>query len=129
MRINFFILCLLPILSFANEPMQPPTLEYDYCNEKGTFCSKSEIEHYYENGQKISAAGSVVEENSDQLLNIDHYYRNQCMIKLDIPLGGSVPKDKFHQWGECLVGKLSNAVKNRNQENQDYLEKTKRIFE
>ncbi|WP_023270275.1 hypothetical protein [Acinetobacter gyllenbergii] len=129
MKKIFIILCLLPNFAYAEEPMQPPLVEYNYCNAKGTFCSKSEVTHYYENGQKNSSVGGIDEANSDQLLNLDHYYRNQCKIKFGIPLDKSVPRDKFKQWGECLVGNISNSVKNRNQENQDYLEKTKKIFE
>lgn len=129
MKKAIIILCLLPIFVYAEEPMQPPTIEYDYCNAKGTFCSKSKVEHSYENGQKVSTVGGVVEANSDQLLNLDHYYRNQCKTKLGIPLEKGVPKNKFKKWGDCLVNNLSDAVKNRNQENRDYLEKTLKIFE
>lgn len=127
---KFLKLAILPFIcqfSYSESALQPPTIEYDYCNEKGTYCSKSEIEYYIEDGKTIAAAGGVADSNANRLLNLDHFYRNECMTKIGLNVFGSVPKTLQSEFSSCLVTKLSNAIENRNKENLDYLNRIKII--
>lgn len=122
------ILSFICQFSYAESALQPPTIEYNYCNEKGTYCSKSEIEYYIEDGKTIAAAGGVSDSNADQLLNLDHFYRNECMTKIGLSRFESVPKTLQSEFSSCLVTKLGIAIENRNKENLDYLKHTKMIY-
>ncbi len=112
----------------AEDAMQPATIDYDYCNKEGTFCTKSDVQYQEIEGQKTALAGGVNEINSDLMLNLDHYYRNQCAEKLNIPKNTTIPENKVSDWGDCIVQNLANAVQNKNAENIKYLDKTKEIF-
>ncbi|MBJ8474348.1 hypothetical protein [Acinetobacter bereziniae] len=125
--IKFFPYLLLSVVH-AESAMQPPLIKYDYCSDKGTMCGKYEIEYNVINGQKTESIGGIIESNTDQLLNLDHYYRNKCNEELGLNEFGLRTKDDTVKFGNCLIYKLSHAIENRNKENTSYLEKTKEIF-
>lgn len=124
------ILCLFLVcnLGYAESAMQPPTVEYDYCNDKGTVCGKNKIEYNVENGQKTASVGGVIESNTDQLLNLDHFYRNKCSGELGFDQNQIISKNDISKLGDCLINNLEPAIKNRNNENNQYLKETKEIF-
>ena len=93
--LNITVLSLICQFSYAESALQPPTVEYDYCNNEGTFCSKSETEYYMEDGKTIATVGGVAESNRDQLLNLDHFYRNKCMAELGLKVYESVSKSRL----------------------------------
>ncbi|MGU3311803.1 hypothetical protein [Acinetobacter sp. M5A5_2a] len=109
--------------------MQPATKEYEYCNEAGTSCGVSIIEKSFENGVVVNSVGNIDDSNEEQLLNLDHFYRKECLKLLGLNPDNGVPSDKKKTFGTCLIRKLTIAVKNRNSENSHYIEKTKRIFD
>lgn len=128
-RIFLIVLLLATSLHvLAEQPMQSALKDYDHCNQTGTACSRSGIDYSIEDGKKIAVVNTEFEANSDLLLNLDHFYRKKCMAEMGIGENESIPKSKFKQWGRCLVESLDNAIQHRNQENLDYLEKTKNIF-
>ncbi|GAA5632278.1 hypothetical protein Acal02_02929 [Acinetobacter calcoaceticus] len=129
---RFFLIPFLLVTSLhvlAEQPMQPALKDYDHCNQTGTICSRSGIDYSIEDGKKITVVNTEFEANSDLLLNLDHFYRKKCMTEMGIGENESIPKSKFKQWGGCVVERLNNAIQYRNQENLDYLEQTKKIFQ
>lgn len=115
--------------SYSGEAaMQPPTIEYNYCNHTGTSCSRTEVEYAYDNGQKVAISGGINEDSREQLINLDHYYRSQCNKELGILITDERTKELTARFRECLIRKLDFAIQNRNKENLDYLKKTKEIF-
>jgi hypothetical protein len=109
--------------------MQPATKEYEYCNEWGTSCGMSIIENSVENGIVVNSVASIDDSNEEQLLNLDHFYRRECSKILELNPNNGIPKDKTKKFSDCLVQKLTIAIKNRNSENSSYLEKAKKIFQ
>ncbi|WP_060466221.1 hypothetical protein [Acinetobacter sp. LMB-5] len=116
-------------IAIAESPMQPASKEYDYCNKTGTTCGVSFIEKSFENGQMVNSVGTIDDSNEEQLLNLDHYYRKECLKFLGLSTEYGVPNDKKRNFGKCLIEKLTIAIENRNLENAHYLERTMQIFE
>ena len=127
-RVFLIILLVASLHVLAEQPMQSALIDYENCNQAGTLCSRSKVDYYVEDGKKIAVVNIETEANSDLLLNLDHFYRKECMAEMGIAENESIPKAKFKQWRGCVVDRLDNAIQHRNQENLDYLEKTKKIF-
>lgn len=123
----------LILLIFLNQsllakegPMQPATMKYDYCDENGLLCYVNTTEGILGDEQQV-ASTIRSEVNYNQLLNIDHFYRDQCSNELGII--GHVPKELLNAWSTCLINKMEKMIQARNKENLEYLKNIKESFD
>ncbi len=116
----------------ADAAKQPPTLIYDYCNDKGTFCATfltAEDVAEDEKATGIPTAGlKEAEVNYNLLLNLDYYYTEKCREQLNIEPYSSIRDDKTKAWGNCIIKYMTQAVNEKNKENLEYIEDLKAIF-
>ncbi len=118
---------------YADVAKQSPTMVYDYCNDKGTFCATSLTDEDMAEEEKatgIPTAGlKEAQVNHDLLLNLDYYYTEKCREQLNIKPYSSMRDDKTKAWRKCVMNYMSNAVNEKNKENLKYIEDLKNIYE
>lgn len=126
----FSILNILTCLIHAESAKQPPLMVYEHCDTRGLVCSgEAEFEEGVDSsGIPYIAVGSKVESNEDSLLNLDHYYSNKCKKEIGLSEYESIPKLLSVKWRTCVIANMTNAVKEKNQQNIEYVEKLKKIF-
>lgn len=126
----FLGLNILTCLSYADSAKQPPLMVYEHCDAKGLVCSgEAEFEEGVDSdGIQYIAVGSKVESNEDLLLNLDHYYWHKCKKEIGLSEYESIPKLLSMKWQACVIKNMTNAVKEKNQQNIEYVEKLKKIF-
>lgn len=107
--------------------MEPATMQYQSCDDNGLVCWSTSIENILEDNQAISIVGVDEESNFKLLLNIDHFYRDQCANELGIV--GLVTREMQSTWNQCLVKKMEKTIHARNKENLEYLKKIKENFD
>lgn len=130
---KFLLFISLPIfscLTYADSAMQPPLMVYEHCDKKGLVCSGETefLEGIDSTGHPFVEVSSPIQANGDLLLNLEHYYSNECKKELGIDKEYSVPKEYFRNWSDCVIGYMSNAVQERNQQNIKYVEKLKNLL-
>jgi len=120
----------LILLIFLNQsllakegPMQPATMQYRSCDDNGLVCWSTSIENTLKDNQAISIVDVAEESNFKLLLNIDHFYRDQCANELGIV--SYIPKEMQSAWGKCLINKMEKMIQARNKENLEYLKNIK----
>lgn len=130
-RFSLFVyLILLACLTHADSAKQPPLMVYEHCDIKGLICSGvTEFEEGVDStGNPYIAAGGPVESNEDLLLNLDHYYSNKCKKEMGLNEYEYIPKLLSVKWRDCVVTNMTNAVKEKNQQNIEYVEKLKKLL-
>lgn len=126
----FLSLNILTCLIHAESAKQPPLMVYEHCDKKGLVCSgESELgEEIDSSGFPYVAVGAQMESNEDLLLNLDHYYSNKCKKEMGLNEYESLPKLLSVKWRDCVVTNMTNAVKEKNQQNIEYVEKLKKLL-
>lgn len=126
----FLSLSILTCLSHAESAKQPPLMVYKYCDEKGLVCSGEEEfeEGIDSSGFSYIGVGAKMESNEDLLLNLDHYYSNECKKEMGLREYESIPKLLSVKWRDCVITNMTNAVKEKNQQNIKYVEKLKKLL-
>lgn len=126
----FLSLNILTCLIHAESAKQPPLMVYEHCDKKGLVCSgESELEEEIDSsGFPYVAVGAQMESNEDLLLNLDHYYSNKCKKEMGLNEYESLPKLLSVKWRDCVVTNMTNAVKEKNQQNIEYVEKLKKLL-
>lgn len=124
-----FSLNLFPGLMYAETAKQPPLMIYENCDKKGLVCSgEAEFDHGVDsNGQPYVTVGSPIESNENLLLNLDHYYSNVCKKELGLSEYEPISKLLSVKWRDCVVTNMTNAVKEKNQQNIEYVDKLKKL--
>lgn len=126
----FISLSIFSCLIYADNAMQPPSMIYEHCDKKGLVCSGETefLERIDSTGHLIVEVSSPIQANGDLLLNLEHYYSNECRKELSIDKEYSIPKKYFQNWSECVIEYMSNAVHEKNQQNIRYIEKLKSLL-
>lgn len=130
-RFSLFVyLILLACLTHADSAKQPPLMVYEHCDIKGLICSGvTEFEEGVDSaGNSYIAVGGPVESNEDLLLNLDHYYSIECKKEVGLSEYESIPKLLRVKWTSCVIANMQNAVKEKNQQNIEYVEKLKKLL-
>lgn len=126
----FISLIISASLIHAESAKQPPLMVYEHCDTRGLVCSgKAEFEEGVDSaGNSYIAVGGPVESNEDLLLNLDHYYSIECKKEVGLSEYESIPKLLRVKWTSCVIANMENAVKEKNQQNIEYVEKLKKLL-
>lgn len=124
------ILNTLTVSVSAGDPKPLATMQYEYCNSKGLVCSgEGTIEKGIDSlGNSYEVISGDMESNEELLINLDHYYSKICQKELGLPLESSIPKNLFKPWIGCVIEHMSNAVREKNNQNTQYIENLKKLL-